>query len=407
MKKRIYSVLLCLAMMLAFMNLSAFAAEISDVTVDYPNIAALVNGISSNEIDSSKIKATLDGKELKVSSAESKAGSTEWIILIDTSKSTIKYFEAEKEAVLSVYKSLGEGDKLSLYTFDTGIVTVLDGSESKEDAEKKIKALECNGQDTVFYEATEKLIAKASESTKDNVISVIFSDGIDTISKNTTKEKTAEKLSNSKYPIYGFYADSLKADTAKQFNDLLAKSKGGAKAFSAGNASSLLAEKSSKQVVISAAASTDFDAKENAELKIDLGNGSIISKSVKIPEYKAAEQSTDDVSAESTTKKADDKKDESSFPIIPVIAVVVIAVIAAVVFLLLKKKGSKKPEENSVTVPEAKPVEEKTAESGEAKSEDKPEDDKKEDKKEEKKVKKDKKKSKDEAQFQFYFVDKK
>ena len=270
-------------MMLTFMNLSVFAAEISDIKVDMPNITATVSGADIDALDSSKVKAVLDGKELKVSSAESNGGSTEWIVLIDTSKSTKTYFEAEKNAVLSIYKSLKNGDKLSLYTFDTGFVTVLNGSESKEEAEKKIKAIECNGQDTVFYEATDKLLAKVSESKADNVIPVIFSDGVDTISKNTDQKKVAENLKKSSVPVYGFYADSLKKETADKFNALLKNSKGGAKAFGEKNAASLLAAKApSNPVVISAVASSDIEAKEDAELVIDLGNGKAISKKTKV-----------------------------------------------------------------------------------------------------------------------------
>lgn len=389
-------------MMLCFMNLSAFAAEVSEVTIDYPNIAALINGINNNEIDSSKVKATLDGKELKVSSAESKTGSTEWIILIDTSKSTKTYFEAEKKAVVSVNNSLGENDKLSLYTFDTGIVKILDGSESKEDAEKKINAIECTGQDTVFYEATDKLLTLASESKADNVIPVIFSDGIDTISKTVSKEKVSEKLSASKVPVYGFYADKLKAETSDNFNALLAKSKGGAKAFSEKNATSLLSEKTpAKKFIVSAVADSDIEANENAELIIDLGNGNVISKSVNAPEYKAETSTSDASTSESTTAENNGENDDSSFPIIPVIAVVVIITVAAAVLLFLKKKkNAAKPEENVETAPET--TSEAPAEISENKEDAKPEEEKKS---KEKKAKA--KKSKDEAQFQFYFVDKK
>lgn len=283
MKKRISSILLCFAMMLCFMNLSAFAAEISEVKVEMPNITATINAKDIDKLDSAAVKATLDGKELNIASAELYRGSMEWIILIDTSKSTKAYFEAEKEAVLSIYKSLSEGDKLSLFTFDTKLVTILNGSESAEDVEKKIKALECNGEDTIFYEATEKLIAMAGESTADNVIPVIFSDGVDTISKNTNKDKTVEKLKNSNHSIYGFYADSLKKETADKFNELLKNSKGSSKAFNAKNASSLLAElKPASTIVVSAAASTDTEAKEDAELSIDLGNGKAITKKTKV-----------------------------------------------------------------------------------------------------------------------------
>ncbi len=284
MMKKLAAIALCIVLMLSA-NIFALAAEISDVKADLPSIDIKVSAPAGayDNIDAGKVKATLDGQELKVSSAEVKGGTNEWIVLIDTSKSTKSYFEAEKNAVLSVYKSLGKNDKLSLYTFDTGMKKVLDGSEKPEDAEKKIKALTCEGQDTVFYESVDKLLEEAKKSKNDNVIPVIFSDGVDTLSKSTDKKAITEKLAKEKIPVFGLYNDSLKAETANAFKDLLKKSGGNAEAFGTKNATEMLSKKNAaNEIIISAVAASDIKANDNAVLSVDLGDGKAITQKTKV-----------------------------------------------------------------------------------------------------------------------------
>ncbi len=303
MMKKLAAIALCAIIMLTA-NIFVFAAEISDVKTDMPSIDIKVSAPAGayDNIDAGKVKATLDGQELKVSSAEVKGGTNEWIVLIDTSKSTKSYFEAEKNAVLSVYKSLGKNDKLSLYTFDTGIKKVLDGTEKPEDAEKKIKALTCEGQDTVFYESVDKLLEEAKKSKNDNVIPVIFSDGVDTLSKSTNKKAITEKLAKEKIPVFGLYNDSLKAETANAFKDLLKKSGGNAEAFGTKNATEMLSKKNAaNEIIISAVAASDIKANDNAVLSVDLGDGKAITQKTKVEAWSNDTTAPEILSAEADT----------------------------------------------------------------------------------------------------------
>ncbi len=351
MKARVLSVFVSILLVLSFAS-TAFAAEIADVKTDFPEISATVKLGKNEKIDSSAVKATLDGQELKVEKAESPDGSAEWIILIDTSMSTKTYFDAEKEAIVSIINSLGEKDSLKLYSFQENITPVLKGSESKEDAVKKVNALKCNGQDTKFYDAVLTQMKDVAASKADKVIPIIISDGKNTIN-NDSKDKAVKELKASKVPVNGFYADSLDKNTASEFNSFLKASGGSAASFSPENVKSKLGEKAKNNTsVIKLSTDDAVKANENAVLSIDLGDGKPITKKIAVkdwqPEQKATEKeetaasavadSTETSASESTTAAQKDNKDGFDFTKLLIPAIVVAALLILALVLTSKKK---------------------------------------------------------------------
>ena len=389
MKKSILAVLLCV-LMASLTFVPAFAAEIASVdTSALPEISVEVNG--AGNVNADAVKATLDGKKLDVSDVQSaKATSTDWIIMVDTSASNNrKEFASEKAGIKALINSLGENEKVILYTFDEKVEKVLDGSESKEAAVKKVDAINCDGQHTAFYEAASKLVDLAKASKADNVVPVIYSDGEDT-SKNPDIPGTNKKVADSKAGIKGFYPSGTKAEYLKAFKALAESSGGSVAAFTAQGSGTQLkkanpqANAPAGKTTLKLNASENIDANDAAVLSIDLGDGKPITKAAKVAawspepatevetsevptqeqtsEVESTEAPTEETPAETTvpeiTTSAPENKD--TMPVSKIIGIIalVLAVLLLIFFLVAKKKdkapeeGEEIPEELTEEAPE-------------------------------------------------------
>ena len=401
MKKYVVSILIALSLILC-MCIPTFAATIENVEINFPEIKAEIED-ESGTFDASGITAKLGDKELTLGNSDIKSQNVEWIIFVDTSKSiSDKHFEAQKKAIASIYESLGENDKFQLYTFDETVVKVLDGSESKEDAVKKINAIKCEGQDTQFYDVLDKMTALAKESEADLVKPVIYTDGVDTISK-ITKEEITKELEEGSTPIYGYYASAVDSNKSKELNSLLKKSGGEAKSFTVENAANTLSNTKSNRIAVTFIVDGEVAASDNAVFSIDLGDGNAIEKEVKVEEYipeTSAEAETSEDVGETDEGEDIQSEEGSSFnPLLIAIPVIVIAAAAVAVILLKKKKAAPAADDNGQGSDEGNSgeVSESAGETEGVEGEAGKDDGKK---------KKAVKKKKDEPEVQFYFVNK-
>ena len=348
-----------------------FASSVKEVKAELPVITAEVKAPAGTfeNLDKSAIKATLDGAELSTDDAKLESSSTEWIVMLDTSLSlSADHFTAEKSAIKAVYNSLGEDDKLSLYTFDTKTKEILSGDESKDEAIKKIDSIKASGQDTAFYDAAVALAKAAKSSDADSCVAIIYTDGVETLNKSD-KSKAVEALKSSNIPVYGLYPDVTAAADSKELNSILSQSGGGAEAFTVKNASDKLKAYSSKAdetIELTFTVSSDIEANKKAVLSIDLGDGKAITYNTAVESYSVENQTTTKPAeiSEGTTEIAgttvlSGDEDEGGLNIttiaIPVIAVLVIALILIAVLKKKKpakdKKKAEKAEEIETPVP--------------------------------------------------------
>ena len=395
MKKSIISVLLSILTFILFAT-NVYAASVENVEINLPEVKAEVFA-DDVALDVNKISATLDGKELKMTNSDIQSQSVEWIIFVDTSKSISNaHFVAQKKAIASIYNSLGKDDKFQLYTFDEKINKVLEKGVSKEEAEKKINAIVCNGQDTQFYDVLGKMIDLSKNSKADIVKPVIYTDGVDTISK-TSKENIVKKLETSSVPVYGFYASALNEDKAKSFNELLKKSGGEAKSFTVKNAADTLSNTKSGVVALAFNFDGEIKANENTDFVIDLGDGKKLENKVAVKsDYPVVTTKAEaETSAEDKTEKNNENNEEKGFNILFVIIPVIIILVAALILLLLKKKKDNKVTESKAEDNIEQSSGDEAAESNDENAEVVAE------------PKKKKKKKDDEPDVQFYFVNKK
>ncbi len=404
MMKKTVAVLLGILTAVVFTVSPAFAADISGIETQGNKITATITPDKGSKAEKDKISATLDGKPLAVESVETADGSTEYIVMIDTSLSLSNaHFEAQKGAVKSLYNSKGKDDTFILYTFDKTSKKILDGSESSEDAVKKISAIKASGQDTAFYEAIVTLTGEAGNSKADATVPVVFTDGIETLDKGA-KSKAEKALKDTGIPVYGLYPSVEKESDSAALGSLLKLSGGSASSFTPDNIAKKLADVTDKakaatgDVTAIFTASEPIEANDKAVLSIDLGDGKPVTKETAVKAWQPEETSETESTKETETQTeapvtgqttAQGGETEQGLDlmkiIIPAAAALVLILAVLLIFRKLKSGKKDKPEDNppepEVTEepeiteePEAAPEEEPQAEEEpEAPAEEEPE----------------------------------
>ncbi|MCR5151337.1 MAG: VWA domain-containing protein [Clostridiales bacterium] len=353
MKKSLFTVFLTL-LILVNSIIFASAAEIYDIKTDLPDLTVVIGAESGtfSSIDKEKVKASLEGNDLAVSDIDFESKVIEWVVIVDTSQSVKSIFDSEKKAIAALYDSMSENDKMSLYTFDTSFKQVLKGNEKPEDAKAKINALTCPGLDTIFYDTIIKVTDVVEKSDSDFCVPVLFSDGVDTISKKSLSD--AEKsLKENGTPISGFYPESLDAKKADSFNKLLKMSGGKAESFKIDNISSKLESlvpKTEEAITIRLTNTGSITANDAADLTIDLGDGNEIKKNISVPDWAPVTQpeetsaqpettSVPDVTESTTSAQPVVQEEKSKLPIFVICALIILAVVVIVAVFIRKKKN--------------------------------------------------------------------
>ena len=372
MMKKLIALSFALLFVISSSLFSGFAAEIKDIKTDANKITAEVALSDKDKIDKDSVSATIDGKPLNIDGVEVKEEAAEYIVLIDTSLSLSNaHFEAEKSAVKALRKSIGKNDKLSLYTFDTKTVKILDGSESAEDADKKISALKASGQDTAFYGAMKELASKAKSSGSGKVIPVVFTDGVETLNKSGRAD-AVKSIKDSKVAITALYPDVTSEKDVSSLKDFMKECGGKSASFNVKNASDKLSETGksagAKTASIVMAATDTIAANDKAVLSIDLGDGKAITKETPV---KAWQTETAEITAEATGTETESKAESTTAAntetttktsaglleeygdilkiAIPALAALILLIVALIVVKKIRGGKKAKPEESPVT----------------------------------------------------------
>ncbi len=367
MRKKLSVVLLTVVLALTLCAPQAFASKITSVKTQGNEITAEISVDDSGSVSKDKITATLDGAPLEMKSLDVKSGSTEYIVMIDTSLSlSAEHFESQKKAVTDLYKSLGKNDSMVLYTFDKSTSKILDGSEKSEDALKKISAIKAAGQDTAFYEAMITLADASSASKADSVVPIVFTDGVETLDKGA--ESKAEKaLKELGIPVYGMYPSVEKKADSDALNELLKLSGGKAVSFTPDNVSDKLSDYtesgSADKATVVFSAPGEIAENENAALSIDLGDGKPVTKKIAVKAWSPENTETEAQTEETETQSETETETTAVSPsepggitdllklIIPAAALIILLIVVLLVFK--KKKGASKKDK---TEEEEKPA---------------------------------------------------
>ncbi len=198
------------------------------VSVAMPQVIAEIKG-DGYKIDN--ITARLETETLEVESVHkySREDSVCVYILVDLSTSMRGMFDLVKSNINSYVDSMGDSDKVVILTFgENEVVSILDGTETKEQIKEKVNALRCNEGGTLFYEALNRAyqLSNATISKFDREYVIAFSDGIDVQRGSSTYEEVKGLYETHALPLYAACAINASQTAVDRFGSL-ARGSGG------------------------------------------------------------------------------------------------------------------------------------------------------------------------------------
>ena len=280
--KKVISVILTL--ILAFcLAVPAFAEQTSVISlgrigVVMPEITVEIKG---SGYDKNTISSTLDTEKLSVEDVykyDVDKNSSCAYILVDLSTSMHGSFDLVKSNIVTYIKQLSDNDKVVLITFgETKVNTVLNGSETREEAIDIVNKLKCNENGTLFYEALNQAyqLSVSSNSSFDREYVIAFSDGIDVQKGSSTFDEVMKLYDSRVLPLYAACSYNTSKAASDKFGELARASGGSFSIIKSKDAfSDFLAQLNDVTVVKLKAASNYADGKEK-QLSIKIGTSQI------------------------------------------------------------------------------------------------------------------------------------
>lgn len=206
MKKAISMLLTLVLFALCMLSSTAEdnTVKISFVRANLPYIT--LNAHLGASLDVNDVQAVMDGTQLKTTSVEKydpDKHSTRIFMLVDLSTSIHSdIFQKIKEKAKSVAANMRATTEIVLISFGTEVQTVCI-SQNPEEICGKIDALKNDKGGTLFFAALEEAIRQSKQmDSVDMEYALVFSDGGDFQTGNTTQKEIQSYLANMVLPIY-------------------------------------------------------------------------------------------------------------------------------------------------------------------------------------------------------------
>lgn len=222
-------ILLCVSPVYAeetsVLNLGRISAVMPEITAE----------IYGTGYSSDTISAKLGTETLKINEVHTfdEADAVCAYILVDLSTSMSEYIDLIKKCINTYVKGMDDNDKIVLLTFgETEVNEILEGTETKEEIQSKVEALQCNENGTVFYEALAKAyhMSNATISQYDREYVIAFSDGVDYQKGNTTYSEIKELYKARTLPLYAACMSDASQEAVDRFGQI-ARNSGGVISF--------------------------------------------------------------------------------------------------------------------------------------------------------------------------------
>lgn len=238
--------LLITGLLCCLLCVGASAVSLEQVQSVMPEISVYIhdNGEDLTALSAGDIQATLDGKSLAVEELAPSEEGIFYVFMLDISKSISRaHLEAAKQAVLSTYQQLRQQDQLALIAFGNEVQLLLGGSESAQQVQSTLDALEPTDNNTRFYDAMDTLVKTATAKTNMRRVAVVVSDGVDDPSQSgMTQEQLEDILRQSGVAVYAMAVDSAPKAALDNFRQFIEVSGGSLYTFSPANASAMLTQ---------------------------------------------------------------------------------------------------------------------------------------------------------------------
>lgn len=137
-----------------------------------------------------------DGKPQKVEDFFATEASFSVVLLIDTSRSTVRKLGAIQKAAETFIKQLQPRDRVMVVTFDDRINVISDFTGDVSTLKKAIKAAK-TGYSTRLYDAINFAITEKLAKVQGRKAIVVLTDGVDTASKQATYDSTIDLIASS------------------------------------------------------------------------------------------------------------------------------------------------------------------------------------------------------------------
>lgn len=243
--KRVNCFILTLILLFGFAVSVAAEGESIRITYAGANLPEIVvNAQTDNmDIDCQDVTLNFDGKTVNASSAEKydkSKHSRRVFFLLDLSTSMrAKYFTSAKECIADFADNMGENTTVYLITFGKDVSCVLDGSNDAGEIKSVLSTLSNNQGGTKFFAAIKQAMDISDTCPMaDMEYAVVFSDGEDFQTGDTTQKEVEDKIGKSAMPIYAMRAETgrVSASDIGIFRSLVAESHGKMYSYSTENA---------------------------------------------------------------------------------------------------------------------------------------------------------------------------
>jgi VWFA-related protein len=170
--------------------------KISSIYVNVPVIATdrygrLVTGLSKDAFVVQE-----DGKTQSVQDFSASEAQFSVVLLLDTSRSTVRKLAAIQKAAETFIKQLQPRDRVMVLTFDDRINVVSDFTGDVSALKKAVKSAR-TGYSTRLYDAIQFAITDKLAQVQGRKAIVVLTDGVDTASKEASFESTVDLIAGS------------------------------------------------------------------------------------------------------------------------------------------------------------------------------------------------------------------
>lgn len=185
------------------------------------------------------VSAILGGNDLRVNSVRSAKGcDTSYYYLIDVSTSVgRKALSDVTDKIAAKIRTASSNEKIVVITFGKEIKVVVDGSENKDKAVQKVKALEPVERATRLFDGIDKMLNLCSndDTSTSRKVAVLVSDGADLYESGATKDDVLDRIQHENVALYSLALPNSGTNGISAMRDF--SKKAGGDIFRLGNGS--------------------------------------------------------------------------------------------------------------------------------------------------------------------------
>lgn len=217
-------------------------ASVEQVYVNLPEVTVYGDGIQE-----AVLEGYLGQENLQLVSAEAFSDTAEpvyYYVLLDVSNSMPEsYFEAVKQSISSFEATLGENDRMILYTFGEQVKLVLDENHLRSETAAVLAGIDNTDNKTLLFDAVSQAAEYADQvpaSVCRRRILAVISDGEDFTVGGTGVQEAQQNLVQKGLPVYAFAIADTARENINSFGEFARMSGGQLTVFDARQASAVL-----------------------------------------------------------------------------------------------------------------------------------------------------------------------